>query len=1370
MRERKKQKGREIAFLLVFAIIVSLIKPSFVNPVFAIENGNDDGTAVEATAGDAAPSASDGLATGDAVAEGSDQQDVSAKTLSVRVEESGCNITINAPEGSIPYPYEELSVSAREITEGSAEYDYYLSQSAEALECDSADNISFARFFDIEIMRNGEKIEPLSPVEVKIEYDDAPVITDDAELSIVHFAEEGTEVIDDIEINDDATEIVYEQESFSVTATIVTGTPELPENKYGKTYVLVAKYNDKYYSVQLDGTLREISNSGNEVTAKDYVMWTYAKIDDKYYLRYVNEGYDYNNLNLPENWGYTYIDPAVEDGLSIDTPIEGTHKPTQFNTRLGLCNVTLDGLGHVKCGDKFLSVNADGSKIIGNSQDGGNVLFYLAKVENLDDFQRYNNTDPYGLNMAANHQVNHIDISVVDTVTAKFPLAYGPYYDENGELLFTVTEPYDLYVTQSLDVTQATIRDAKIKAYDKSGHELNNAFIITGYSSNPADQNENTTQVRIEGVFKISTIAPTDADNPNGKADVNTARINNPVSYSLTAEQRDIEFRLETSDKKQIYDSQGKPLVVSADVFLSKDNIKYFDFTNNTCPILHDGTENENTNESKWKNGVILRTGTSGMDYKLVGPANIRMEYEPVVAINVSNDIRDSQGNIIKLKPATQLDPIKFNVKENTENPDPESVKGKNVGSYQNFEAETSNYNSNINHEIQTVIDQTGAVLVNDYSVKQGMVYVEEDISTVPKTIIDVEGNTWIYRYSYIETEYVYRNDGNENKLHVSDKSTSGFSKAVPEVLGDHYIGGVNEFNTFVEFFAHNVYDKVIPPTKEEVNPYEGNGELGGVKVGDEIEYKVTYTNYASIDETVTITDTLDKNVEFVSASDNGSYDEASHTVTWTLKDVEAGKEGSVTLTVKVLESALESNGGPGKVFNGGSGLEGADPANTSKASVKVGNDPEQKLEEVENPVPETPVKKEISPYKGTGELGPVKDGDTITYEISYKNYKSTAADVTIVDTLDKNVEFVSASDNGSYDEASHTVTWTLEDVEAGKEGSVTLTVKVLESALESNGGPGKVFNGGSGLEGADPANTSKASVKVGNDPEQKLEEVENPVPETPVKKEISPYKGTGELGPVKDGDTITYEISYKNYKGTAADVTIVDTLDKNVEFVSASDNGSYDKASHTVTWTLKDVKAGKEGSVTLTVKVLKSALESNGGPGKVFNGGSGLEGADPANTSKATVKVGDDKEFILEQVENPVDEELGNLIITVTEKDTGRDVPGAKVEVKYPNDDTITYTTDEAGKITLKDIPVGDYTIIIRKVPDGYNVVTDEVLTAKVVAGSTTTREFKIVTTTDTVVKTGDTAPISTFVLLMIVSLAGIAVLAVMRRKRDEE
>ena len=75
-------------------------------------------------------------------------------------------------------------------------------------------------------------------------------------------------------------------------------------------------------------------------------------------------------------------------------------------------------------------------------------------------------------------------------------------------------------------------------------------------------------------------------------------------------------------------------------------------------------------------------------------------------------------------------------------------------------------------------------------------------------------------------------------------------------------------------------------------------------------------------------------------------------------------------------------------------------------------------------------------------------------------------------------------------------------------------------------------------------------------------------IPDSPEKSETAPYEGTGELGGVNVGDEITYEIAYKNYKDFDATVTIKDKLDKNVEFVSASDNGVYNAATHTVTCT----------------------------------------------------------------------------------------------------------------------------------------------------------------------------------------------------------
>jgi hypothetical protein len=95
--------------------------------------------------------------------------------------------------------------------------------------------------------------------------------------------------------------------------------------------------------------------------------------------------------------------------------------------------------------------------------------------------------------------------------------------------------------------------------------------------------------------------------------------------------------------------------------------------------------------------------------------------------------------------------------------------------------------------------------------------------------------------------------------------------------------------------------------------------------------------------------------VEFVRASDSGSN--TNGVVTWTIADVPAGQEDTVTLTVKVLEGALVSKNGPGKVVNGG-----------DTATVQVGNDQKYTLESVENPVPEEPEKTDTPVTPASGE------------------------------------------------------------------------------------------------------------------------------------------------------------------------------------------------------------------------------------------------------------------------------------------------------------------------------------------------------------------------------------------------------------------
>ncbi|MBR1816598.1 MAG: carboxypeptidase regulatory-like domain-containing protein [Lachnospiraceae bacterium] len=76
---------------------------------------------------------------------------------------------------------------------------------------------------------------------------------------------------------------------------------------------------------------------------------------------------------------------------------------------------------------------------------------------------------------------------------------------------------------------------------------------------------------------------------------------------------------------------------------------------------------------------------------------------------------------------------------------------------------------------------------------------------------------------------------------------------------------------------------------------------------------------------------------------------------------------------------------------------------------------------------------------------------------------------------------------------------------------------------------------------------------------------------------------------------------------------------------------------------------------------------------------------------------------------------DLGNLEITVVDKDTGDLVPNAKVDVTAPDGTKTTYTTDSNGKIEVNNTPSGDYKIVVTEVPEGYRVTTGEEATKTV-------------------------------------------------------
>lgn len=108
---------------------------------------------------------------------------------------------------------DDAELTAAEITPDDPVYEAYRAQALDALEAGAAGK---AFFFDIRISKDGEKIEPGGPVTVAITLDEMPEET--AEVAVVHFGEEKTEVIEGVEVT--GSDIQFQAESFSVYGVI----------------------------------------------------------------------------------------------------------------------------------------------------------------------------------------------------------------------------------------------------------------------------------------------------------------------------------------------------------------------------------------------------------------------------------------------------------------------------------------------------------------------------------------------------------------------------------------------------------------------------------------------------------------------------------------------------------------------------------------------------------------------------------------------------------------------------------------------------------------------------------------------------------------------------------------------------------------------------------------------------------------------------------------------------------------------------------------------------------------------------------------------------------------------------------------------
>ena len=104
---------------------------------------------------------------------------------------------------------------------------------------------------------------------------------------------------------------------------------------------------------------------------------------------------------------------------------------------------------------------------------------------------------------------------------------------------------------------------------------------------------------------------------------------------------------------------------------------------------------------------------------------------------------------------------------------------------------------------------------------------------------------------------------------------------------------------------TNQVINYVLDDVVKEVFSENGRKNLEGEKVkgGRTLLYRVTFKNPATTERTFTVTDDLPEGVTFVSAENDGTYDETTNNITWTA-NLASGKSQTVSFLVTVDKTA----------------------------------------------------------------------------------------------------------------------------------------------------------------------------------------------------------------------------------------------------------------------------------------------------------------------------------------------------------------------------------------------------------------------------------------------------------------------------------
>lgn len=362
----------------------------------------------------------------------------------------------------------------------------------------------------------------------------------------------------------------------------------------------------------------------------------------------------------------------------------------------------------------------------------------------------------------------------------------------------------------------------------------------------------------------------------------------------------------------------------------------------------------------------------------------------------------------------------------------------------------------------------------------------------------------------------------------------------------------------------------------------------GGVSItasvyaGDEVTYRIVFDNKDNgvPVQNVRVTDRLPPQMSFVRATDDrffGRYDPTSHTYVWSYPQIKQGESNTVELVLR-----LDRNVAGGATLTNTVLAESDDtPPAQARVDLKVAEYIPLRLQKTLVGGATGRSDERGRPY--------VEAGATLTYGIVFSNpsVNKTVTDLSIIDTLPREVSFVSADGDrqyGFYDPNAHTYTWRYGALEAGREQRLNLVVQ-----LNDNTQPETVVGNAVALTTKQTAATlaglqviAAARVPSGYAPLQ--------LQKTLLSGAVGQPDDRGRF-PVNAGGTLTYTIAFSNpaTNRTMTDVSLVDTLPQEVSFLSADGDrefGTYDANWHTYTWRYASLAPGAERRLNLVVRV----------------------------------------------------------------------------------------------------------------------------------------------------------------------------------------